>query len=306
VQVWLAFVIYYFSAYRFVQTDRTMLLPFDQEWAGLIITRIGSAVEKVVLLVSPGNRWIFVSLGILALIGYLMGGFSIFRLAKSSLEKSLLLGIYLLTIPMLGLTVPGFAVLFQDYTPHAKMLLGLAPVLMASFLFSQRAMSVVHPKVVWLLLLPVFCMLSFSFMYGRVLMAQKVLESSVLNAIAYDLNSREAFSRIDTFYLVGPEHEQMWLPASSAAARETPALFYVGAWSKEPHNYLVLAEHFPSVGITNVRHMAAEEFKRVTVRESLVNSRFYTIYVSGNEGYIQMKQGKDNGEVSDAGHEGMP
>jgi hypothetical protein len=219
----------------------------------------------------------------------MLSGVGLLRRDETYLRKAALLGLYLVAPLLLGLVIPGFTVLFLHFTPNAKLLLGLAPALVGVLFFSREFLRAVDVRAVWVLAIPMMCMLSFSFLYGRFLMAQKELESSTLYALAYDINAHSELRGVDHIYLVDSESPRLWLPAAFDTAQEVPALRYVGGWGDVDLNYLVLVEHFPRVGITNVKGMSAEVFKSITGQQRLVNNRFYDIYLSGRNGYIRLK-----------------
>lgn len=291
VQVVAGLLIYWLTALQFLNTWRSPLLPFDNAWPMVMWTRLSQVADNVSLFINSGNRWLFSVLLLCALLGYLGGACVIFKQRNSVVTATALLVLYVAVVPIMLGVVAGFPLLFFHYGPSARVLLALAPVLVFLMFFGHRFLSALNTNAVWLLLIPLFCMLSFSFMYGRVLMAQKELERSVLYSLAYDINSRPTLRAIRIMYLVDGEASPVRRPASRAVSEKIPALNYLGGgWHRLGESYLVMPDQFPFVGITNVRWMTPADFQAVVVKQQVVDSGFYNIYLSGGDGYIQMKQ----------------
>jgi hypothetical protein len=242
-------------------------------------TRLGSAFENLGLFLNSGNSWLFIGLSGFAFFGYLWGAVTILRRDEAVIKKSTLLVLYFLLIPIMTITVAGLPLLFKAFEPAARVLLGIAPVLVVVFFFSHKALRAIDARATFLLVIPLFCMLSFAYMYGRILMSQKTLESSILYSLAYDIHSRLALRDLEVIYLVDAETTPIRRPASQPVALEIPALNYVsGGWHRAGEGYLVMADQFPYVGISNVRLMSPVQYETVTDKYKVVDNVIYDIY----------------------------
>lgn len=291
IHVVLGGLIYGLTALQFLNTWRSPLLPLDTHWPTVIWARFSQAVESLLLFVNSGNRWLVIVFSTCALLGYLKGATEVYKRGESAIETGALLGLYVMIVPVMAGLVVGCVPLFWVYEPSARVLLGLAPVIFFVFFFSHRFLSALSKKAAWLLAIPLFCMLSFSFMYGRILMTQKELESSILYSLAYDIHSRLELRSVGVIYLVDADTSPVRRPASLPVAVKNPALNYVGGgWHPEGEHYLVMPSQFPYVGITNVIGMSSSDFEKIIDKQRLVNHGLYDIYLSGRNAYIQMKK----------------
>ena len=289
-------LIYYLTAMRFLNTWRSSWVPLDQMWPGTMWTRLGSAFENLGLFLNSGNSWLFIGLSGFAFFGYLWGAVAILRRDEAVIKKSTLLVLYFSLIPIITITVAGLPLLFKVFEPAARVLLGIAPVLVVVFFFSHKALRAIDARATCLLVIPLFCMLSFAYMYGRILMSQKTLESSILYSLAYDIHSRPELRNIEVMYLIDAETTPVRRPSSLSVGLEIPALNYVGGgWHREGEGYLIMPDQFPYVGISNVRWMSPHEYGAVTEKYKVVDSVIYDIYLSGRNGYIQMKKLDNSG-----------
>lgn len=293
-------LIYDVTALRFLNTWRSLWVPLDAQWPGIMLARLGSAFENLALFINSGNSWLFIGLSGFAVFGYVCGAVTMLRRNEAVIKKSTLVVLYLLLIPIMTIMVAGLPLLFKVYEPAARVLLGLAPLLVTVFYFSHKALKAIDARATCVLVIPLFCMLSFAYMYGRILMSQKTLESSILYSLAYDIHSRPELRNIEVMYLVDAETTPIRRPASLPVAQEIPALNYVsGGWHRDGEGYLVMADQFPYVGISTVRLMSPVQYEAVPDKHKVVDNVIYDIYLSGRTGYIQMKKidnaGRDPG-----------
>lgn len=280
----MALVMYGITVYPLMSDERIPFVPIDAHWLTEIMTRLHTVIDRIALLVNPGNQWLCVTLIITAALGYLFAVPGILKRAIPSSQKAVLLSLYFMAIPLLVMAVPGFTLLLKIFDPAARVLIGLSSLLMGVMLFAHSLLGRVSGAARYVLIVPVLCMLSFSFMFGRVLLTQKKLEDSVLHSLAYDINSRVELREINYLYLVPPESAQKWLPASADTFREVPALSYV-----LNRNVLFIPEQLPAVGIENVRGLPSTVFNALNEKTKVVDNRFYDIYQGEGGGYIQLK-----------------
>jgi len=130
-------------------------------------------------------------------------------------------------------------------------------------------------------------MLSLSYAYGRVLTVQKTFAASALASLQHDIASHRQLREAKRIYL-SVTYSDHWLRGAAGSFKQMPVLHYL-----LNIDFFVLAENLPGVGITNV---VAEKERRNATRvgyqgyPALVDSQFYRIYLTGDYGFIVMKE----------------
>lgn len=284
--------LYYLTAYPFMAELRQGMLGLHpQIWVDLA-ARQGLIVERLGLLINDGNRWLCVVLAIGAAIAWLWTGLRAMVGGRGLAQKAGLFVLHVLTLPLLLLCVSGVALLFKIFNDGARTLMGLSALLVAVFYLNHWLLQKVHPRCCLLLLVPVFCMLSFSYAYGRVMSVQKELTQSVLQQLSYDIASRQELRDVQKFYMVSVGVTGNWLPAASGSTMLMPALKYV-----LNINYFVLAEMLPRNGLINVVRdnppLTARNFADGNFVPLVVN-KFYRLYTVDGNGYIVMQHVADS------------
>lgn len=282
-QVALAWLIYFATAGAYMNQHRTQLLKGEVAPLLQIETNTARVLEKVMLLFHGGFGWVFAGLLLCAVAGAVL----LIGRQETGPRKTVLGFVCLLVIPVVVFLVPGAALFFRDFNEGARTLMGFSVVLLLLFYFSHLALTVLHPRLPLLLLIPLLAMLSLSFAYGRVLVLQKTFANTALNALSYDIASRPALRDAKRIYL-SVTYSDHWLIGAAGSFKHLPVLRYL-----LNTDYYMLAENLPKAGITNV---VAERERRNATRVGyqgfvpLVDSQYYRIYLLGDYGFIVMKE----------------
>jgi hypothetical protein len=286
-QLLLGALFYDLTALRLYASWRGGFVQPPQGWLPLLGNRIGEVIAVIRLLINDANAWLFVFIGIVALAGLALTLLRTFRAFKPFWERMSLGVLLLIALFVLLLSVPGSILVLEDFALNPRTLMGLSCVLVLVFYCAYNALAVLSPLANVVLLIPLFWMLSFSYAYGRVLLAQKNFETSVVYSIGYDFSSRQALRDIKDFYLIPPEHGQLWVPAVAATLDKIPALRFVLSFEQ-----ITIAERLPMAGINNVAGIDSRVFNKASLgtdRVMLVNNKFYDIVRIKDVGYILMK-----------------
>lgn len=286
-QLMLGCLFYYLTAFRFYASWRAGLAQPPEGWIEMLEYRVSKVTAVVGLLINDANAWLFMVIGLAAVTGFLLTLFKAFRASKPLWERLLLLVLCMVALLVLLLSVPGSILILADFALNPRTLMGLSCVLVLMFYCAYKALALLSPLANVLLLIPLFWMLSFSYAYGRVLLAQKTFETSVVYSIGYEFSSRQALREIKDFYLIPPEQGQLWVPAAAATLDRMPALRFVLSFEQ-----ITIAERLPMAGINNVAGIDARAFEKASIandRVMLVNNKFYDIFRIKDVGYILMK-----------------
>ncbi|MCY1434996.1 hypothetical protein D9M71_510750 [compost metagenome] len=129
-------------------------------------------------------------------------------------------------------------------------------------------------------------MLSFSFAYGRVLVAQQELQRLVTFSLAQEIASRPQLYEAKRFYVHGIGSSGRWLPAASGSYEVMPALRYV-----LNIDFLLLVEMMPRVGMVNFGARPPLDRPTVLARSPtpVVDAKFFSIHRVDDNGYVLMK-----------------
>jgi len=286
-QLVLGGLIYGVSAYPFMGEGRTLLLNWGTHPLLQIQINLGRVLENVVLLFHGGFAWVFTGLLLCALAGAVRLGSRVVRRPDSGPKKLLIGLLCVLSVPMVLLLVSGVALFFRDFNEGARTLMGFAVLLVLMFYLAHLALAPLHERLPLLLVVPLLAMLSLSFAYGRVLVLQKTFAGSALYSLEYDIASHRALREAKRIYL-SVTYSDHWLAGAAGSFKHMPVLHYL-----LNIDYFMLAENLPTVGITNV---VAEKERRNATKvgyqgfPSLVESRYYRIYLIGDYGFIVMKE----------------
>jgi len=286
-QLALGVSIYSVTAFPFTDFERTELLDFSADSLLQISTSFADIMKQVALLFHGGYTAVFVVLLGCALVGVAGLGRRI-RLRGDSPAKGLLLGLMcLLTLPLIVLLVPGMTLLFRDFNEGARTLMGFGVLLMLLFYLAYLGLAPLHRFLPLTLAIPLLATLSLSFAYGRVLTMEKTFASSALYSLSHDISSHRELREAKRIYLSGSDSDR-WLVSATGTFKQLPVLRYLLSIG-----YFMLPENLPSAGITNV---VAEPEQGSPDRVDyqgfpvLVDSLYYRIYLSGDTGYIVVKE----------------
>lgn len=286
-QLLLAVLIYSVTAYPFTDHGRTQLLKASADPLLQIGINIARVMEKVALLFHGGYTAVFIALVLCAVIGAVQLGRQI-RERHLSRAKGLLLSFScLLAMPLIVLLVPGMTLLFRDFNEGARTLMGFGVLLMLLFYLAYVGLTSLHSRLPLLLAIPLLATLSLSFAYGRVLMMEKTFANSALFSLSQDISSHRELREAKRIYL-SVTYSDRWLAGAEGTFKQLPVLRYL-----LNIDYFMLAENLPSAGITNV---VAERERRNATRvgyqgfPALVDRLYYRIYLTGDYGFIVMKE----------------
>lgn len=280
-------LLYYFSAFQFYASWRGAMAQPDSGWVELLKLRAIAVTKVLGLFVNDGNRWLFIASISLAAVGLGLTLLVVFGTRHSPSQR---LGLVLLcatALLLIAVCVPGAILIIQDFALNSRSLMAFSCVMVLVFYLARIALSAVHPLLNALLIIPLLCMLSFAFAYGRVLVAQKAFETRVVYSVAYDLSSRPQLHDIQDFYLIAPEHLQVWLPAAAAVTAQMPGLEFILDLKQ-----VTSAERLVMAGITNVGSRQRSEFVQASrggEAQLLVANTFYDIVRLNGTGYILLK-----------------
>lgn len=265
--------------------EREVLLKVDSHWPGEMLHRLQLTADKVSLLLTPGSAVVLIGLAVLALLGLGLGMYQVARCDEPLADRLAKLALLLLAIVGTVLLVPGMALIFESFNDTARMFMGLGPMLMLLCLLAYHLLERRDRRLGWLLVLPLMFMLSFSYAYGRVLVAQKELDRAVASSIAQAITQQPELRKLRAIHMLGGWNGGYWLPAAEGTFEVMPALRYV-----LNVRYLVLPEMMPRVGLTN---FGPGELTREQVLEkspvALAEGTLFTIHRVGDEGYVLIK-----------------
>ena len=288
-QLLLGVMCYWLSTYQFITNERTALRELSRGWWVRLMSDLQLAVQKVALLYTDDNAWLCWVVFILACAGVGQVMYRILQMPASRVHKIVLGGLCLFALVLAGLSIPGLALVFDFYNHGARAMMGLSSALVLIFYLNHQVLTAVHSRLGGVLIIPLIAMLSFSYAYGRVMLLQKQLSTSIAQSIAYDVMSDNALRGVEHYHMV-IESTHGWLVGADGMFKLMPALKYVLG-----SDFLVLPEMFPrSTGLTNVTsfksknpHAFLQDLYAKT--HPVVNNKFYSIYVDGADAYILTK-----------------
>lgn len=289
----LGLTLYCMTAFQFANSDRTTLRTLEPGWTERLIADTSHAAQRVAVLYNDGNAWLC-----WGVLGTACAGLGLVLYRTSQLQiaiqhKLIVASLCLLASALAIAAIPGLALAFDFYNDGARLMTGLSSALVLLLYLAYQVLTAVQFRFVFsplLLGLPVLAMLSFSFAYGRVMSLQKELATSINQSLSYTLMSDKRLKDLPNYYVLTPS-TQGWLVGADGAFHFIPALRYV-----LNVDFLILAEMLPrSTGITNVSSLDGERTRQAmrAIEEQkapIVDSRFYSIHVIGNDGYIVMKR----------------
>lgn len=279
-------LLYLLTGYRLIDVPRTALLPLDHAWPGTLARRLQMAFEHVGLLATAGTAWLFLMLGGLAGTTLVLCSCQVLRSARPVMSRVALLTLIWFSVVALMLLVPGMSLLFDHYNQGARLLMGVGPAMVLVMLLAHERLAGLHARLAWVTAMPLVFMLSFSYAYGRLLVAQKEVERVMTFSIAQAIQSNPALYGAKRFYILGHDSRQVWLPAGSGSFQAMPALRYVFAIG-----YQVLPEMMPRVGMTTFGSHPPLQRAQVLVSspQPQVDGKFFAIHRVEDVGYVLMK-----------------
>lgn len=288
IQLTVGVLLYGVTAFHFYTSLRGAFAQTDDDWGSLLYSRAEKVLGVIGTFVNDGNRWLFIAAGCLVLMGLVRVLWATSSGTRPFAERGALLLLIAVALFTLVLAVPGPLLVIQDFALFPRTLIAFSCVTVLAFYLARDVLRVVHPLLSGLLIIPLFGMLSFSYAYGRVLVAQKAFETSIVYSISHDLSSSTELRTVEDFSLLPSRSYQLWVPGSVAAVMEVmPAVKFMLTVPQ-----MTTPERFAMTGITNVAGGSWKEFFTLTqgvAPTPVVSNRFYDIIRIGDVGFIQLK-----------------
>ena len=267
-------LVYRLTAYRLITVPRTALLPIDGHWPAEMLARLDLMVQDLGLLVTPDNAWLALGFLVLAAIGLQLVLLQVQATPASLLEKCGLALLVLLSLPSAFILISGMALLLAQFQHGARLLMGAGAAMVLLAWLARQALIRIHSRLGWVLLLPMLMMLSMSFAYGRVLIAQKELHRAFVYTLANTLETHPELHDADRIYLYDWDSKGAWLPAAAGTFEAMPVLRYnlnIGFWT--------LTEMMPRVGLTNMTSAPKSMVVRAKELDArpLLDTRYFSI-----------------------------
>jgi hypothetical protein len=281
--------LYYLSSAWMVASSRGDWLALNGRWLGEMQHRLATTFDTLALLVTPAVGWILLGLGLLALLGLSRALLRVWRAPWATGERVGLVLALLVPLPLVALSVPGLILLLAEFEQSVRVLLALGALLTLLAYLGHEALGGWPRLRLLVLALPLLCMLSYAFAYGRVLVLQKALHQSLAQALVHDLASQPGLREARHFYLLDFWLQRPWIPAAAGTLHALPALGKIHAY-----NYLLLPEMLPRAGIDELHtfYETAPLDRRQVLAQSptpQLVSRFYDIHLVGDSAYVLVK-----------------
>jgi hypothetical protein len=288
VQLTFGLLLYGVTAFQFYTSLRGEVARTDEGWGALLQWRAEKIVSVFGTFVNDGNRWLFIVTGVLVLAGFVQLLWSIRSAGHPRGEQWALGLLCFVALFTITIVVPGPLLFIADFALGPRTLIAFACVTVLAFYLIRNVLKAAHPLLSGLLIIPLFGMLSFSYAYGRVLVAQKAFETSVVYSISHDLASDPRLRQVKDFYLLPSRPYELWVPGSTAAVMETmPAIKFMLTVPQ-----ITTPERFAAAGITHVMAGYWSDYRAAAARQGdpqrVMSTLFYDITLMGDVGYIQM------------------
>lgn len=290
IELTIALACYLGISYPFVVGDRQELLPLDSVWGEGVFIRFQHLFERVEPLFMGAHFWLFIALGVLAVIACVAEGGRLLKATQSGVDKLGAVFVFL-TIPLMLLwCVLGVMSVLKLENTDSRVLVGSACSWVFVFFVINRFFSRVHRWGGLILVVPLLFMLSLSYSYGRLLSDKKELESSIVYSLVHSISVDAQLRAVGKFYF-RMDAKNYWLPAAEGTTSVMPIMPYLLA-----SDFLLLSEKLVRSGITNMKPPVEAHFSLTVLGSNpqpVIESIFYSIYVHEGDGYIVMKRMKD-------------
>ncbi len=287
-QLLVAMVIYWATAFQLMTGERTFMRQFGDGWSVKLVGDLKLAGQRVGLLYHEDNAWLCGVLILLACAGFCTVVRHVLISTDSVRHKVIHCLLCVCAVLVALLSIPGLALAFDDFNDGARLMMGLSTFLVLVFFLNYRALMLVHEGFSLLLLIPLVAMLSFSYAHGRMLSLHKALQESVARYLAYDLVSNAELRDIKRFYMVN-NSTQGRIIGGDGTMSVLPFMQYV-----VNIDFILLPEILPRVGgVGNILSMGVEDFSLASTRcreNVVVANKFYSLCTVEGAGYIVMKK----------------
>lgn len=288
IQLTIGLLLYGVTAFQFYTSLRGEVAHMDEGWGALLQWRAEKIGGVFGMFVNDSNRWLFIVMGVLVLAGLGQLLWSIRSGKRPPWERWALGLLCFVALFTMAVVVPGPLLFIADFALGPRTLIAFACGVVLAFYLARNVLRLAHPLLSGLLMIPLLGMLSFSYAYGRVLVAQKAFETSVVYSLSHDLASDPRLRTVEDFYLLPSRPYELWVPGSTAAVMEAmPGIKFMLTVPQ-----ITTAERLAMTGITNVASASWHEFPALThgvAPEQVISNRFYDIVRVGNAGFIELK-----------------
>jgi hypothetical protein len=286
VQLASGLIIYCATAYQFISRDRQGFIELSSAGFGEILKRIATITQHVFLLFNAANAWIFIVLTIVAILSLLLTGYRSLVRKQSRSAKLAIVMLYFLALAGVVSAVYGIDLFVRVSYSGARNLMGFSTLLVFLMLLARQGFYSIHRSLIFFLAIPLAFMLSFSFSYGRIVVAKKYFEQIIVQSLSYDVMSHAEIRELEEIHLV-PDTTYLWIPGAQRTLKATPAFAFILGL-----DFLILPENMRAAGLTNVlrddNHMP--DFAGTAEYQHVLKSRYYDIYTLGKTGYVVMKR----------------
>ena len=287
--------LYFLSSYQLINGSRQGFIEVDSSMVSELLKRIDIFNQHIFLLFNTSNFWFFALLTFAAALSFVLTGYRCVARQKGSGSKSVTLVLYLMTLFGAVLAVYGIGLLVRYPNFGARNLMGFSSMFVFMMLLSRQGLMQIHRYLTFILVIPIAFMLSFSFSYGRVMVAKKQFEQIVVQSLNYDVVSHENLRALERIHLIA-DTSYLWIPGAQRTIDASPALAYILGL-----DFLLLPENMRRAGLTNVLGGVKGERDMVGCEkcQKVLSNRYYDIYTSDKTGYVFMKRWS---EVKDFDH----
>lgn len=280
-------VMYFIVAWYWLRhSERMALVALDPALFGELAKRLHEVSQSVGLLMNDANRWLcLLLLGATALCFTVLGA-RILCCSERLAERLIWVSVYVAAALALLVNVGGAGLMFAEFAPAARVLMGLAPLLVGCFYLLRGGLQIFGRQAALVLALPLMCMLSFSFAYGRVLQVQRTLCERLALGLSLDIAAHAELQRLPVLYLQDTWQSDNWLPGSYGALQRVPALRFV-----LNIDYWLLPEIMPRYGVVTLTWLPDNDPGLLPpLPPPIVDNHFYAIYRGPVAGYVVMKK----------------
>ncbi len=287
IQIVVALLMYLLVTSPFMGSDRKAMVGLDIKFYSIAVERF-QHIESLISPVYQGSgQWFFILMLVLAVVSYIDGAVIMLKQRSGAVNKALALLLYWLVPVGLIVSLSGVMLIFSTEQNDSRLMLGVGPLLVFVLLLVRRLLAKTPAYFNWILLLPLIYALNFSYSYGRVLVAKKELENTLMYSLAYSISSNARLSALEKIYF-SEDTRHYWLPASRGTVAAMPIMPYVMS-----ANFLLMPYGMFRTGITNVDWEDAQHPASAVIESQIppeVDNKFYSIYVFKGDGYIIMKK----------------
>jgi hypothetical protein len=288
-------LVYCLSSYQLISGSRQGFVEIDNSTVRELLMRIDTFNQHMFLLFNIGNVWFFSLLIFVAALCFVLTGYRCVARQEGGWAKSNTLVLYLMTLLGAVSAIYGIGLLVRYPNFGARNLMGFSSMLVFLMFLNRQGLMQVNRYLTYLLVIPIAFMLSFSFSYGRVMVANKQFEQVVVQNLNYDVVSHANLRALERINLIA-DTRYLWIPGAKKTIDASPVLPYILGL-----DFILLPENMLRAGLTNVFGGVKDERDTVGCGtcQQVLSNRYYDIYILDKTGYVFMKRWN---EVKDSDH----